>query len=111
MMVWMTLLAAYCGLVEHRHVGMDALARSLPEKYSKIINILAKLTIFLFVTFAAGAGWQFAVGSSNHCASTMDVSMFWVVVIIPVGFTLMAFDLSIKIAIDLIHMRTKTKIN
>jgi TRAP-type C4-dicarboxylate transport system permease small subunit len=101
LMVWMALLAAFVALTKNAHIGIDTLRNKLPIRLKPFVTLSARAIIMFFVTFTLIVGWKLALRAKLQTAATLDLSMFWILVSIPVCCFLMALETFLKLVNDI----------
>lgn len=89
-MVWLTFMAAPVGLKMGAHMAIELLPQFLKGRlrqilYAAIFSGIISL-MYVFIT----TGWFLTMNARLQRASTIDISIFYVYICIPVGCTLVA---------------------
>jgi len=95
LMIYATLLGAPIALYQGRHVGIEILIHALKGKYQCFALLVGHFIIISFVAVCIKEGFELAWIARTQRASTVDLSIFWVYLCIPVGFLIM-FTVSIE---------------
>jgi len=92
LVLWLGFLGATIATGEERHIKVDFLAKFIPPKLQKIFAILTSLFAALVCYFLLRAGMVFIdVGIDPKSILFLNIPIWYFVVIIPVGYGLMAF--------------------
>jgi TRAP-type C4-dicarboxylate transport system permease small subunit len=97
LMIWMALIASYIGVAAKRHISLSILEEKLQNKMKILLRIISKLVVLFFVCFTAIFGFKLALAARVGLANSVDISMIYIYISIPVCFLLMAFNIFIEI--------------
>lgn len=75
--VWMTFLGAVVGLIQHAHLGTDALVSRLPVLGKKICFVAAHLLMLAMCWFMFRGAWEQTQINLQSTSAVMEVSMAW----------------------------------
>jgi len=75
--VWMTFLGAVVGLIQHAHLGTDALLSRLPPLGRKVCFVLAHGLMLAMCWFMFDGARQQAIINLQSTSAVMEVSMAW----------------------------------
>ncbi|KRH98513.1 TRAP transporter small permease [Curvibacter sp. PAE-UM] len=75
--VWMTFLGAVVGLIQHAHLGTDALLSRLPARGRKVCFVLAHGLMLAMCWFMFDGARQQALINLQSTSAVMEVSMAW----------------------------------
>lgn len=91
-LVWMIFLSLGLALEGGRHIGMRMVLARLPPKSRRAVKIAVNLIGFVFAAYLAKIGYDITlfVANSSQRSPTLDISMLWLYVVMPVGFGLLA---------------------
>jgi C4-dicarboxylate transporter DctQ subunit len=98
-LVWMIFLGLALALEGGRHIGMRmALARMPPagQRAAKVVINLAGLTFAAYLA-KIGVDITIFVARSGQASPTLNISMAWLYVVMPVGFGLLALRYLIEL--------------
>ena len=84
-MVWMTFMAAPVGLSLGAHIAIDALANVLRGRLYFILQIWIFSAIIALMAMFVDEAWFLTKNASIQRASTIDVSIFYVYLAMPIG--------------------------
>lgn len=91
-LVWMIFLGLGLGLEGGRHIAMRmALTRMRPSS-QRVAKLVINLAGFAFSAYLAKIGVDITifVANSGQTSPTLNISMLWLYVVMPVGFGLLA---------------------
>lgn len=93
MMIWVAFLAGSLGIRRGTHIGVEAFVKYLPRKSRIIVLILTSLSIMFFLSILFGQGYQMCISGFKHQMSTsLEISMGWAILAVPVGSFLMMIE-------------------
>ncbi|MCZ8292666.1 MAG: TRAP transporter small permease [Hylemonella sp.] len=75
--VWMTFLGAVVGLIQHAHLGTDALVSRLPAVGRKVCFVLAHGLMLAMCWFMFDGARQQTIINLQSTSAVMEVSMAW----------------------------------
>lgn len=84
-MVWMTFIAAPVGLSLGAHIAIDALANVLKGRLYFVLQIWIFSAIFALMAMFVDEAWFLTQNARIQRASTIDVSIFYVYLAMPIG--------------------------
>lgn len=97
-MVWMGFIGTSMALRKDMHIGFYALVERLPDKAQLLFKLLGNLLILFFLIFLVRWGFFLAFTIGFHSVSPqINISYFWLLVIVPVAGILIIIQLLIKI--------------
>ncbi|GAA4726198.1 TRAP transporter small permease [Brevibacillus fulvus] len=106
---WVIFLGANRALRENSHIGVDMLAKRLPEKAAFWLDIAMKLLMLFFLIFVGGYGLQLTLENSGRLVNNMSISYSFITLSVPMGCLLMIVTLLAKLVNLLRPVRTKTE--
>lgn len=84
-LVWLTFTGAAVGVRHGTHVAITAVHRRLPGRLRAVADILTALVI-AFIGYAMfDLGWAVAELTRGDTSASLDVSLFWYRLAIPIG--------------------------
>jgi C4-dicarboxylate transporter DctQ subunit len=91
-LVWMIFLGLALGLEAGRHIGMRMVLTRLPPATRRAANLVVNLAGLAFSAYLAKIGVDITVfvANSGQVSPTLNISMGWLYVVMPVGFGLLA---------------------
>jgi TRAP-type C4-dicarboxylate transport system permease small subunit len=89
-MVWLTFMSAPIGLKIGAHMAIEVLVQSLRGRMRQILYILIFAGIISLMYVFVTTGWFLTLNARMQRASTIDVSIFYVYICIPIGSALVA---------------------
>jgi TRAP-type C4-dicarboxylate transport system permease small subunit len=89
LMIWMTLMGSPIALQLGAHVGIDALPTSLKGRAHFLLLLLIQLIILALLTICVKEGIALTFLASRQTASSLDLSLGWIYLAMPLGATLM----------------------
>jgi len=84
LLVWGGLLAISIVLYEKNHIAINFILNSLPEKLRLVLNIVFRVLIAYFFYILIYYGIQMSERALTQSIPTLNISVFWVFVAIPV---------------------------
>jgi C4-dicarboxylate transporter DctQ subunit len=88
-MVWIALVGAQVALKKGLHVGLKFFVDRFPSFISNWITVVVKLLILFFLFFMLKEGLDLAIFASNQRFATLNISLIWVYIAVPVAAFLM----------------------
>ena len=91
-LVWMIFLGLALGLEGGRHIGMRMVLARMPPARQRAAKLVVNLSGLIFAAYLAKIGVEITifVANSGQRSPTLDISMSWLYVVMPVGFGLLA---------------------
>ena len=96
LMLWGGFLAINIAMRRDAHIKIDFIYKALPVVPRKIVEIFLDLLMTAFLVFLTLKGYQMASGSIMN-AMSMDFSMSWIYMAVPLGALLTLIQLVIMI--------------
>jgi C4-dicarboxylate transporter DctQ subunit len=98
-LVWMIFLGLALGLEGGRHIGMRMVLTRMPARSQPAAKLTINLAGLLFSAYLAKIGVDITifVKNSGQVSPTLDISMSWLYVVMPVGFGLLALRYLLEI--------------
>ena len=90
LMVWIAFLGSVLLIREHGHIAAEGLANWLGPRGRRAADALAQLLTIVFLVTLAVAGLQTLPGQRDQALTTINITIFWFYLAIPVGAGLMA---------------------
>ena len=87
--VWVALLGAALALRRGAHFSIDALVKSLPAAWRRVVPLLIHTSLGVFTLLVSVKGFQLALSVSEQLSSGMEVSMTYPYLSVPVSFAIM----------------------
>lgn len=92
LVLWLGFLGATIATGENRHIKVDFLAKFIPNKLQKIFAILTSLFAAAVCYLLLRAALVFInIGIDPHSILILNLPTWYFVIIIPIGYGLMAF--------------------
>ena len=88
-LVWISFLGATTALKRKMHVAVNFVLNSFPEKIRSKLELLGKIFILVFLTFAIRGGIILSKININQLSPALRIPMFWPYVVIPLSATIM----------------------
>lgn len=76
--VYVSLVGAGVGIMEHSHIGIDIIVNLLPEKARNVIQILIHLSIMGFGGFLLKASWPLLMMTRRQLSPSLRIPMCYV---------------------------------
>lgn len=88
--IWVIFVGTSIGVEENAHIGITYFIDKLPKKYNRVGRLVLNALSLFFCIVLVASGIQLTMAQHDQLAATLRISMSWVYVSIPVGFTLTA---------------------
>lgn len=92
LMIGLSFLAINIALRKREHIAIQFLAQKLPSKISKVLDYFVDILIGLFLIVLMKQGYLMAT-RTLLTTSTLNISMFWIYLTVPIGAFLTLFQL------------------
>lgn len=102
-MIWITFVGAYQCTAEDSHLKMSFLENVLPNKVSKVLNVITKIIIISFLIIAAVSGLPLLEDSISRTLPITGLTMLVPYIIIWGSIVLMMIDTLIQIIFEVIN--------
>lgn len=91
-LVWMVFLSLALGLEGGRHIGMRMVLTRMPPASQRAAKLVINLAGLVFAAYLAKIGVDITifVAKSGQASPTLNISMAWLYIVMPVGFGLLA---------------------
>jgi C4-dicarboxylate transporter, DctQ subunit len=98
-LVWMIFLSLALALEGGRHIGMRMVLTRMPPASQRAAKLVINLAGLVFSAYLAKIGYDITifVANSGQRSPTLDISMLWLYVVMPVGFGLLALRYLLEI--------------
>lgn len=90
--VYMIFLGAALGVKYHRHLSVD-LINSLPLRIKKVIVTVSYVLSIAFMGTFTYFGWVHTLGARVQITPTLEISMFYLYLVLPVSGLIMTYYL------------------
>jgi len=102
LVLWIGFLGASIATRQEKHINLDIVTRLLPPRATSFIRTCTNLFAAIVTALLARAGFVFLTseiesGEALFTIGQTDVPAWWLQLIIPVGFGLMAFRFFIRV--------------
>jgi TRAP-type C4-dicarboxylate transport system permease small subunit len=91
LLMWFFFLGAGLALKQGEHVGFEIFRNLIPLKIRRVVIIVAHICILIFLLELLYGSIKVLPASLNQIENTLDVSVFWAYLAIPVGIILMIY--------------------
>ena len=88
-MVWLAFIGAPVVLKEGGHIAIDFVPARLPSPVGPIVMMLIQVIVMLVLAVLVFQGWALAWNALPQIATTVDVSLFYIFLAVPIGSALM----------------------
>ncbi|MDO5706152.1 MAG: TRAP transporter small permease [Paracoccus sp. (in: a-proteobacteria)] len=92
-MIWMCFLGAGLALREGAHVALSNLQTALPDRVARGMRLLVLILLLGFFMVMIWIGWDYASRAQFQKSAALRLSMSWVYLAMPVGFSLLTVHL------------------
>ena len=98
-LVWMIFLSLALALEGGRHIGMRMVLTRMPGKSQRAAKLIVNLAGLCFSAYLAKIGYDITVfvANSGQASPTLNISMLWLYIVMPVGFGLLALRYLIEL--------------
>lgn len=98
-LVWMIFLSLALALEGGRHIGMRMVLTRLAPASQSAAKLVINLAGLVFSAYLAKIGYDITVfvANSGQRSPTLDISMLWLYIVMPVGFGLLALRYLIEL--------------
>jgi C4-dicarboxylate transporter DctQ subunit len=98
-LVWMIFLGLGLGLEGGRHIAMRMALSRMPPASQRAAKLIINLAGFAFAAYLAKIGVDITifVAKSGQASPTLNISMLWLYIVMPVGFGLLALRYLLEI--------------
>jgi TRAP-type transport system small permease protein len=101
LMVWMVMLSASVALRDNAHIRVDFFTQLMPPRLVEVFTLMTRVAIVGYLGVLTWQGWQTARFMEMTRFASLDVSMYWAYLALPVGGGLMLVFESINILRDI----------
>lgn len=108
LLIWIGMLGAGIAAKQGAHVGVDFIHLILPQKASQILGIVIKGTVIWFLGFFAKHSYFAAEAALRVKATTIDITMYFPKLALPVGSVLILIHLVYLLFADIQELFTPT---
>ena len=98
-MVWLAFIGAPVVLREGGHIAIDVLPTRLPSPLGPIVMMLIQVVVMVVLGVLVFQGWALAWNALPQVATTVDISLFYIFLAVPIGSALMlsvSFELLLR---------------
>jgi TRAP-type C4-dicarboxylate transport system permease small subunit len=92
-LVWMVFLACSLAVADNSHIRVEFLVNFFKGKMRALVNLVAQLLFIVFLVFLIVEGMIALPFQVNQIIPTLNISMFWFYLAMPVGGALMILNL------------------
>lgn len=108
LVLWSGFAGAALATSEERHISIDALTRFLSPRKKHVVLILTGLFAATVCVFLAVAAWPYVLDEkANGGDLVLSIPSWVVLLIIPIGYFLLAFHFLVKVAENIIKTITR----
>jgi TRAP-type C4-dicarboxylate transport system permease small subunit len=104
-MMWLVMLGSIVALDRGAHLAVTLLPDALSPATRRAVLAASSLFSALFIVVLAWAGWQISLRTMGQVSPALGVRMGFVYMAIPVGATVMAFQM---LALTILHRQPST---
>ena len=109
---WIVFLAIVSVMRSDEMLSLELLYRWIPKKIGQILKLIVSIACFGFLLIILKGGFELMIRQSSQISIALEIPMWIVYIIIPIGTLLMAVSLLIKIVAqirELFAHRTDTR--
>lgn len=88
LMVWLTFLGAPIALRQFAHINIDLLLKVFPPRGQQAFHLVIHLVIVVTMGIICWKGIGFAQLGARQVASSINISMLWMYISVPIGAAL-----------------------
>lgn len=85
-------LGSALAVLKNKHIGVDILARILPESIEKYFSILMNLVVVVYLIFLSYISLELALKNMNQLSPAMQIHLGIIYIIMPIGSIAMAIN-------------------
>jgi TRAP-type C4-dicarboxylate transport system permease small subunit len=89
--VWMTFIGSAIAVRNKLHVSLDMFVTHLPRQFQKLCLIISYLSMAIFTSVLIYGGYRFVLRASQQISAAMQLPMYYVYIVLPVGGGLILF--------------------
>jgi len=94
LMIWMAMFGSVIALRHGKHIGVRVLVERLPEGiYDNFAVPLVQVCMVVFLAILAWQGWDLSMRNAMQMSPSMELSMRWPYLAVPVGALMMILDI------------------
>lgn len=94
LMIWMAMFGSVIALRHGRHIGVRVLVERLPAgAYDNFAVPLVQACMVVFLCILAWQGWDLSMRNAMQHSPSLEISMRWPYLAVPVGALMMILDL------------------
>ena len=109
-LVWVVFLGGSVAIEAIEDTAVTFIKQKLPEKLVKIIMLIFRIMIVIFMCLLFKTGLKFTeMGSKTQTLALGGITLYWPYMAIPVGSILMAFNYLVKILCQLLPQKKEIK--
>ena len=98
-MVWLAFIGAPVVLKEGGHIAIDFIPARLPTRLGHALLMVIQIVVMVVLAVLVFQGWALAWNALPQVAATVEVSLFYIFLAVPIGSALMltvAFELMLR---------------
>lgn len=84
-MIWIVFLGTALAMYEKGHISIDVLTSKLPLKYKALCEIFSQIVVIAFCAVLIAEGIRILPMQLDQYAISVDITLFWFYLAIPVG--------------------------
>ena len=88
-MVWLAFIGAPVVLKEGGHIAIDFIPARLPARLGHALLMLIQIVVMVVLAVLVYQGWALAWNALPQVAATVEVSLFYIFLAVPIGSVLM----------------------
>ena len=96
-LVWVTFLGSAWALIDNNHISFEGIAELLPQRWQKVLRIVAILCAMLFALVLIVAGTSVTIKTWGNRAISMPISRGLVVSVLPFSGVIMMLALVVQL--------------
>ncbi len=108
LMVWMVMLSASVALRDNAHIRVDFFTQMMSPGLMHALTLLTRTAILGYLGVLIAQGWQTARFMEVTRFASIDVSMFWAYLALPVGGSLMMVFETLNLLRDAVALFRRT---
>ncbi|WP_105615200.1 TRAP transporter small permease [Vallitalea okinawensis] len=99
--VWVTFLGISVVYKRSKHIRIDFIVSTLPEKIKRVLNIVTDIVVLLFNMYIIYYAYILAMGAIQKTTSLLNISYFYIDLSVILGFLFMTIHLIRNIVNDI----------
>jgi TRAP-type C4-dicarboxylate transport system permease small subunit len=100
--VWLILLGSVRGVRDNAHIKVEVFVAMMPPRVQRIFDFVIGIIIMILLLAVMVSGFELLPGAIHRRASTMDISLFYLFISVPLCALLM-FGFAVKNTLEILR--------